>query len=182
MEFSYRSSPFRQIRTVAVRSAFHSTTAAEALAVRQITKGKNPPDISADIRGFQDLSISEKAPGTGCLPVIFLVCRRVFPGLGCRASAASADAAFFPDWPSSPAHSKPFFAINTEMISLMTAAAAMVPWISGAYSGAEPSRTDTEIPANTSDTPEWGSRVSPKCPYRTKQKSTTDVVLFSWWR
>ena len=90
MEFSYRSSPFRQIRTVTVRSAFHSTTAAEPLAVRQITKGKNPPDISAGIQRFQDLSISEKAPGTGCLPVIFLVCRRVFPGPGCRASAAAA--------------------------------------------------------------------------------------------
>ena len=93
-----------------------------------------------------------------------------FPGLVYRASAVSADAVYFPDWHSSPAHSKPFFAINTALISLMTAAAAMVLWISGAYSGAEPSRTDTAIPANTSDTPEWGSRLSPKCPCRTKQK------------
>ena len=56
------------------------------------------------------------------------------------------------------------------MISLMTAAAAMVLWISGEYSGAEPSRTDTAIPANTSDTPEWGSKVSPKCPLPDKTK------------
>ena len=93
-----------------------------------------------------------------------------FPEIGLPASAALADAAYFPDWPSSPAHSKPFFAINTAMISLITAVAAMVPWINGAYSGGEPSRTDAAILANSSDTPEWGSRVSPKCPCQTKQK------------
>ena len=144
MEFSYRSSPFRQIRTVTVRSAFHSTTAAEALAVRQITKGKNPPDISADIQRVPRSFYIREGTRSRIPSCDFPCVPEGFPGLGCRASAA----------------------------------AAMVPWISGAYSGAEPSRTDTAIPANTSDTPEWGSRVKPKHLCRIKQKSTTDVVLF----
>ena len=45
---------------------------------------------------------------------------------------------------SSPAHSKPFLAINTAMISLMTAAAATVPWIRAALSGAGPSSTERD--------------------------------------
>lgn len=39
-------------------------------------------------------------------------------------------------FPNSPAHSNPFFAATTAMISLMTAAAAMVPWMICAFSGA----------------------------------------------
>ena len=47
------------------------------------------------------------------------------------------------------------------MISLITAAAAIVPRIIFAQSGASPANTDTAIPVNTSDTPECGKRVSP---------------------
>ena len=50
----------------------------------------------------------------------------------------------------------------TAMISLITAAAAMVPWMIFAHSGAGPVSTDTAIPVKTRDTPEWGSKVKPR--------------------
>lgn len=62
----------------------------------------------------------------------------------------------------SPAHSNPFFAAMTAMISFITAAAAIVPCIIRAHSGAGPDRTETAIPVNTRETPEWGSRVRPR--------------------
>ena len=45
---------------------------------------------------------------------------------------------------------------------VITAAAAMVPCRMRAQSGAGPCSTDTATPVNTSDTPEWGSRVRPR--------------------
>lgn len=62
----------------------------------------------------------------------------------------------------SPAHSNPFLAIITAIISLITAAAAIVPCMIFALSGAGVESTETAIPVNTSDTPECGSNVSPK--------------------
>lgn len=64
--------------------------------------------------------------------------------------------------PSSPAHSKPFFAVMTAMISLITAAAAMVPCTILAHSGAGAFKTETAMPVNTKETPEWGRRVRPR--------------------
>ena len=63
---------------------------------------------------------------------------------------------------SSPAHSKPFLATITAMISLMTAAAAMVPWTMAEHSGAGPDSMETVIPVKTRETPEWGNRVRPR--------------------
>lgn len=57
-------------------------------------------------------------------------------------------------WWNSPAHSKPFFAITTAIISLITAAAAIVPWMIFAQSGAASDKTDTAMPVNTRETPE----------------------------
>lgn len=54
----------------------------------------------------------------------------------------------------SPAHSNPFFAAITAITSLMTAAAAIVPWTIYAHPGAGPLKTETAIPVNTSETPE----------------------------
>jgi len=54
----------------------------------------------------------------------------------------------------SPAHSKAFLDAITAITSLITAAAAIVPWMTLAYSGAGPDRTETAIPVNTRDTPE----------------------------
>ena len=58
----------------------------------------------------------------------------------------------------SPASSNPFFAAITAMISLMTAAAAMVPFTMTASSGSETARTEQIIPVKTRDTPEWGNK------------------------
>ena len=44
----------------------------------------------------------------------------------------------------------------------MAAAAAIVPWMMEAHSGAGPSRMETAMPVKTRDTPEWGSRVKPR--------------------
>ena len=52
--------------------------------------------------------------------------------------------------------------MKTAITSLMTAAAAMVPWMIWAHSGAGPCSTDTAMPVNTRDTPECGSRVKPR--------------------
>ena len=37
----------------------------------------------------------------------------------------------------------------------------MVPWMMAAFSGAETARAEADIPVNTRETPEWGSRVRP---------------------
>lgn len=62
----------------------------------------------------------------------------------------------------SPASSEPFLAAITAIISLITAAAAMVPFTITARSGWEAASTEQMIPVKTKDTPEWGSRVSPR--------------------
>lgn len=62
----------------------------------------------------------------------------------------------------SPAHSRAFLATITAITSFITAAAAIVPCIIFAHSGAGPFKTETAIPVNTNDTPECGSNVSPK--------------------
>lgn len=62
----------------------------------------------------------------------------------------------------SPASSKPFLAAITAIISLMTAAAAMVPVTMDANSGSEVTRTELTIPVKTKETPECGSRVNPR--------------------
>ena len=61
----------------------------------------------------------------------------------------------------SPASSNPFLAASTAMISLMTAAAAIVPLTIEARSGLTGSSTAQMMSVNTSDTPECGSSVSP---------------------
>ena len=48
------------------------------------------------------------------------------------------------------------------MISLITAADAIVPWIILAHSGAGVANDETAIPVKTRDTPECGNNVKPK--------------------
>ena len=62
-----------------------------------------------------------------------------------------------------PAKVNPFFAMITAIISLITAAAAMVPFtITARDDWPPPSKEAQTIPVNTSDTPEWGKRVNPR--------------------
>lgn len=62
----------------------------------------------------------------------------------------------------SPASSKPFFEAITAIISLMTAAAAIVPVTIAASSGSDSASTELIIHVKTNETPECGSKVSPR--------------------
>lgn len=62
----------------------------------------------------------------------------------------------------SPAHLKANFATITAIISLIMAAATIVPDTIDARDASTTVKAETAIPVNTKDTPEWGNNVSPR--------------------
>lgn len=62
----------------------------------------------------------------------------------------------------SPARLNAYFATITAIISLIIAAATIVPDTIAASEGSKADNVVVAIPVNTSETPEWGSRVKPR--------------------
>lgn len=62
----------------------------------------------------------------------------------------------------SPAHLNAYFATTTAIISLIIAAATIVPDTIVASDESKEDKVVVAIPVNTKETPEWGSRVKPR--------------------